>query len=287
MKETFEPMIVDCDASVEFISFHQDYLFPIIETGYHCRVVDPFADFEHYHDFYELTYCMSGSTVHIINGEKYPFPQNSAFIVCPGEKHYFMDFNNASALTICISPMEFENFLKAYSLETMACFQPNSAPCFLQIPASEQLYLHNLCENALIRQPLERTPHLKLFLGRVLSCLIQQQLLDCRPIPDNFLKALSDMNQLCNAREGISAFLRLTNLSHAHLCRLSKQYLNMTPHEYINNIRMQYAYLFVTASRASFEAIAEEIGFSSYAHFCKLFRERYHASPFEVRNKKS
>lgn len=285
MKEQFEPMI-DCDKAVSAISCHETRLYPILETGYHCRVIDPFADFEHYHDFYELTYCMSGSTVHIINNKKYPFPPNSAFIVGPNANHYFADFANASALTICISPTEFEKFMAAYSLTDENFFQPDSKTFFVQLPASEELYLRNLCENALARQPIERAPYLKLILGRIVSSMVQQRLLDYRPIPDSFLKALSEMNQIANAREGISAFLRLTNLSHAHLCRLSKQYLNMSPHEYINSIRMQYAYMYITASQASFPTIAEEVGFSSYPHFCKLFREKYNASPFEIRNKK-
>lgn len=264
----------------------QDVLtFPFPETGYCCRLVDPFTTAEHSHDFYELTYCKSGSTTHVINGKKYVFPENSIFIVPPNGTHYFIDFYNVSALTICICPTKFETFLKAFSLENDPCFRPGNEPFFLELPTSEEPYYRNLYSHIMISEPLDRTPYLKLFLSRTLSCKMQQDL-DKRPIPNSFLNAISEMEKLANAREGISAFLRLTNFSHAHLCRLSKQYLNMTPHEYINNIRLQYAYSIIVEEHASYEEIAEFVGFASYPHFCKLFQERYHISPSKLRNKK-
>ncbi len=260
----------------------EDLTFPYSETGYCCRLIDPFSNSVHCHDFYELTYCVAGSVTHVINGKKYDFLEDSIFIVPPSSSHYFIDFYTATALTICIEAAKFETFLTAFSLEDEPCFKNNSEPCFLKLPTSEKSYFRNLYRHIIVNKPLERTSYINLFVSRTLSCKVEQAL-DKHPIPTDFLKAAAEMEKLENAREGISAFLRLSNFSHAHLCRLSKQYLNMTPHEYINSIRLQYAYSIIIEESIKYEEVAEFVGFSSYPHFCKLFQECFHISPSKLR----
>ncbi len=261
----------------------EDLTFPYQETGYCCRLTDPFSNREHAHDFYELTYCMVGSATHVIKGKRYAFPEDSIFILPPKTTHYFIDFYTATALTVCIDSAKFKTFLDSFSLENESCFQENGEPFFLKLPTSEKPYFRNLYSHIMIREPLERTPYFYLLLSRTLACKIQQNL-DKHPIPNEFLRAISEMEKLENAREGISAFLRLTNFSHAHLCRLTKQYLHMTPHEYVNNIRLQYAHAIILEEDIRYEEVAEFVGFSSYPHFCKLFQKYFHTSPSKLRN---
>jgi hypothetical protein len=47
--------------------------------------------------------------------------------------------------------------------------------------------------------------------------------------------------RLENIRDGMSALVRLSGFSHGHLCRLMKEYFNMTPNSFISDIRMVYA----------------------------------------------
>ena len=264
----------------------EELTFPFSETGYCCRTLDPFTSTDHSHDFYELTYCVAGAPIHVINDKPYAFPENSIFIVRPNDTHYFTDFHSATALTICINSAKFEAFLKVFSLENEPCFLAGNEPFFLELPKSEVPYFRNLYGHIMMSEPLERTPYFKLFLSRTLSYKIQQAL-DKRPVPNEFLKAISEMEKLENAREGVAAFLRLTNFSHAHLCRLSKQYLHMTPHEYVNNIRLQYAHSMIIEESTGYDEVAELVGFSSYPHFCKLFQETYHISPSKLRNQRA
>jgi transcriptional regulator GlxA family with amidase domain len=119
--------------------------------------------------------------------------------------------------------------------------------------------------------------------GRILTLYLQQNLVDERAIPETFSNALLEMSLEQNVREGVRAFYRIANLSHSQLCRLTQQYLGMTPREYVNSIRMQIAYSYVTTTSVDFETIAERIGFSSYSHFYELFKEHYGASPSQLR----
>lgn len=63
-----------------------------------------------------------------------------------------------------------------------------------------------------------------------------------------------------------------------------KKNLGMTPGEYINSVRMKYAYEMVMSGEKDYETICEEIGFSSYTYFCRLFEKTYGATPAKTRN---
>ena len=77
--------------------------------------------------------------------------------------------------------------------------------------------------------------------------------------------------------------MRLSNFSHAQLCRLTRKYLNQTPGEYVNGIRMKYAWKLVAAGKLDYETICETVGFASYSYFCRLFEKTYGATPARVR----
>lgn len=270
-----------------FVSYMQPDMYPIVETGYHCGIRNPFSDFNHGHDFYEIIYCTSGKGIHIVNNRPYDFSGDSICILRPGDKHYFIEYKSATALTICVHVKEFKNFLTTYGLENDAKLQCNSSeePVFLQIPNSDIHRFRKTYETIIIREPLSRTPYLKIFIGNILSCLLQERHPRASAIPDSFRKVLLDMNQLTNLHSGVTAFLKLSNLSHAQLCRLTKKYLNLTPNEYVTQIRMEFAYSYITSTSIGFEDIADMIGFSSYSHFYKLFKNKYQISPSQLRQK--
>lgn len=273
---------------VELLSPHTDpALHTMLKTGYHCCIVNPFCTNNHMHDFYEVTYCISGQAVHLVNHQEILITGGTLLIMRPNEAHYFKNYVNANALTVCISLEEFHSFLHVYDLEDCEYFSSSSdrtpLPPHLKASSTDSFYLQNLCENIIASNTPYASPYLKLFLGHVLGMIIRRKLADESRIPKQFQHALSQMNQLENVRGGIKSFLSLTNLSHAQLCRLTKKYLDMTPHEYINSIRMKWAHSLVTNTDIDIETLAESIGFSSYSHFHKLFKETYHTTPGNLR----
>ncbi len=108
-------------------------------------------------------------------------------------------------------------------------------------------------------------------------------LLPSSAMPPSFADALERMNELENAAEGIPAFLRLSNFSHAQLCRLTKKHLGKSPGEYVNMIRMRYARELVRGGELDCESVGELVGFGSYSHFCALFTRTFGVSPSHAR----
>ena len=114
-----------------------------------------------------------------------------------------------------------------------------------------------------------------------------QAALETAGVPASFAALLAEMNQPVNAAGGVGVFLRLSNFSHAQLCRLTRKYLGMTPRDYVNTVRMKYAWELVVSSEESYEAICEAVGFSSFSYFCRLFVKTYGITPARARKSRS
>lgn len=102
-------------------------------------------------------------------------------------------------------------------------------------------------------------------------------------MPREFEKALEQMQSLTLAAKGVTAFIELSGYSHSQLCRLTKKYFDETPTEYVNQIKMKYAYKLILDTKIDYETICEMVGFESFSYFCKLFKKRYGSSPAAFR----
>jgi AraC-like DNA-binding protein len=86
-----------------------------------------------------------------------------------------------------------------------------------------------------------------------------------------------------NLRRGTEALVEISHYSRSHLARLIKQRHGTTVKRYINDLRLTEAYSMVILSSHSFEDIAFLVGFSSYSHFCKLFKGKFGLTPYGLR----
>jgi len=152
----------------------------------------------------------------------------------------------------------------------------------INVGESQQLLHH--CQHQLLVMNELSLPNLRMLLGKILLYFLEAESMKTT-IPDYFSQYLIEMQLQENLAEGVSAFLRISNFSYSHLCRLTKCYLNMTPGEYILSLRLQLAYEMISWGDESYEEICEKIGFSSFSHFCKLIREHYGMTPAMVRKR--
>lgn len=241
----------------------------------------------HSHDFYEMICVLSGSCVHIVNGFEVKCSEGDVFLLRPRDVHSFGgqdDGTNIAALSVAAPGTE--RFISAYGLENDAVFDRQRTPA--EVPRTtvrriERPFFSELCDSVSAIPESRQTPLCRVLLGEFFGRYIK----DCTGIdsamPPSFSVILAEMNRLPNAAEGVSAFLRLSNFSHAQLCRLTKKYLGMTPGEYVNGVRMKFAYEMAVSGEKDYETICEEVGFSSYAYFCRLFEKTYGMTPAKTR----
>ena len=84
---------------------------------------------------------------------------------------------------------------------------------------------------------------------------------------------------------GISKMIELSEKTPEHLSRSTKKYLGMTPSEYINNLRLNFAANQLLTTSNSVLDICFDCGFENTVYFHKKFKERFGMSPGQFRKK--
>ncbi|MBE7019855.1 MAG: helix-turn-helix transcriptional regulator [Ruminococcaceae bacterium] len=90
-------------------------------------------------------------------------------------------------------------------------------------------------------------------------------------------------------QENYTSDITLESLSHmfyinpSYLCRLFKEVMNSTIVEYLNQIRVKNAELFLTSTDKSIMEIAQLLGFSSQTYFNRVFKSIMMLTPSEYR----
>jgi AraC family transcriptional regulator len=68
-----------------------------------------------------------------------------------------------------------------------------------------------------------------------------------------------------------------------HFSRIFKAIMNISPHQYLTEMRLNHARVLLTTSEQSVTDIAFACGFNSVEHFATAYRYRYHTSPSKFR----
>ena len=76
---------------------------------------------------------------------------------------------------------------------------------------------------------------------------------------------------------------REVGLSRAHFYRLFERGTRMTPHVYLNLLRMEMAVNAVVYSEETFSNLSNRLGFAAPAHFTRFFRDHAGVKPSEFR----
>jgi len=72
------------------------------------------------------------------------------------------------------------------------------------------------------------------------------------------------------------------HLSESRFCHLFKESMGQSPLNYINEVRLQKAYLLLQQKELSVAEVAAVVGFTDYNNFGRLFKKKYGFSPSEV-----
>lgn len=93
------------------------------------------------------------------------------------------------------------------------------------------------------------------------------------------------MEQIEETKLNLDTLLTFANLSHPHVSRSFQKYLNLSPSQYISNLRLKRAALLLTNSNRTLFEIAIDTGFESQSYFYRKFKMFYGVTPAEYRDK--
>ena len=227
----------------------------------------------HSHDFYEWICFLRGAGTQIVNDEGVLSEEKTVMLLQPGDKHYFVNqSDDIEIISLSVRREEFEFLSNVYGVTFEQC------PFTFAFPRISKLY-DIYRENRSMSEI-----DCKLLLSTLLHEYVHtKDGLNPAKIPEALRSAADEMKKSENLKKGIPAFVALSNYSHSHLARLVKKHFNMGLKQYVNELRLLHAYDDIIWTNESAEAISDNLGFSSYSHFYKIFKERFSVSPSSLR----
>lgn len=105
-------------------------------------------------------------------------------------------------------------------------------------------------------------------------------------IPKNLRRALDYIYDNLNERIKISEITDCVGISESQLRRDFQTYLSVTPAEFINEKKIEFARNKLVYTDISYVDLANDLGFASHSHFIKIFKQYTGMTPAEYRNKK-
>lgn len=236
----------------------------------------------HDHEFYEIVLLVSGRTTHRLNETTHPMDDGDIMFICPDDVHQFEGYSAVTELlSLQVRVDEMERFMDVYGAREILS-APDRPPC-LHLDTSEVHALSEIYSRMVVLDDGEHLSQYRILLGRIVQCYLAHAIQGNNPV---WLRMAMDQMALpANAAEGVSAFLRLSNLSHAQLCRLMKKHYGTTPQQYVKNLRLNLAHERIVSTPTDFLTISMEVGYNSFSHFCTSFKERFGLSPSELRRR--
>ena len=235
---------------------------------------------KHCHEFYEFYVFFKGGCTQVIDDRVYANNAGTALIIKPGEAHIVASQTDEFDMhALSIYPDEMRGFLRAYGLDED---YPDGCDRLVHFSNHQSHSLQTLLRHLVAPLRPFNTEKCRIISGK----LIHEYMLAGTGMKDEWYTTVYEkMSHPEMLAQGVSALLTITNLSHAQLCRNIKKELDITPQQYIKDMRLDYAFNMILGIDKSLEDVAADVGYMSYSHFCTSFKQRFEMSPADLRKK--
>ncbi|MCF6445885.1 AraC family transcriptional regulator [Nereida sp. MMG025] len=250
--------------------------------------LDPrFPELAHDHDCFEVFLIESGRTSHWINGTTQTLEPGQLVFIRPHDVHAF----SADRTLGCeISNVMFRQETAAHLAARYAdTIERRFFDARTPLPEMHTLAPARFARAINVSKQLQ-TAHRSL-------ARIEEYLLVLTNRVANVTTGISDSTpkwfaEACSAaqskevfQKGVAGFISAAGRSHEHVCRTCKTVTGLTPSDYINQIRIEFAAHLLRSDEKPINDIVEDCGFDNTSYFYRLFRQQYGTTPRQYRLK--
>ncbi len=256
------------------------------ETG--CRFRHVKSETErfkpHYHDYYEIFLTLNGAATHYANDSYFPVTRGYLIFIRDKDVHDYIcsdegfEFLNLTfdSNTLC----RLFDYLED-GLNKKALLKSKNPPTVrLSESDTERLRLKLAELNTVNYSDTSRLKaKLRSLLAEIFTVYFSDLSLQNSGIPFWLETAYEKMKIPKNFIEGKSRFFELCGRSREHASRSLNKYYNITPSDYVNDLRLCYAANLLNNSNLSATDVCYECGFNNLSWFYVEFEKKFGTSP--------
>lgn len=265
-------------------------------VGCLCRRVNGTEDRfnPHCHEYYEVFVTVRGTAQHWVNGDVYSLPEGSLVFIRPDDIHSFVydgeKDDNIEYVNFCFTK-ETAKELFSYLSESFPShiLEKAQLPPTMVVSQEEkqrilslvsQLYSINWEDKDMLKI------RARVILADIITKFSEKSLIrEKEKLPVWLIALFGNMENPENFIAGTEKMVELSKRSKEHLCRTMKKYVGVTPSDYVNNLRINYAVNLLINTYAPVIDICYETGFQNLSHFYRCFKKKEGISPGEFRRR--
>lgn len=270
--------------------YSEDLIDPESEVHYafHKSLHDITA--VHHQNFYEIFLIVRGEVLHGINNVVQKLSEGALVFIRPSDIHYYEKSggNECHLINVAFPERtidELFNYLgEGYPSNNLI---GSKQPPMVILTKNEKEIIQSRFEhlNTISRSDKQKIrTSLRVLLVEIFTKYFSTGFSEKKSESPDWLDWLtSEMQKKDNFVEGVSAMNKLSNKSQEHICRVMKRVYNMTPTEYVNELRLNYSANLLANSDEDITNISMDSGFENLSHFYHLFKKKFQLSPKEFR----
>lgn len=245
----------------------------------------------HHHARIEMNYVKKGTCMIHLDKETINFQEGEIMIICSNVEHTF----EAGSKGTTLMQLEFlpEIFTSIDSTMKLSSIGLGQASVNL---FSEQNHLIKIVNNVLIMRVIQRIldelsskktyfQHLVVMYYAELLILITRYMDEnILPVCNNYAmkRAITFVRSHYKEDISVSIIAEEAGIGERHLRNLFVKYLNLSPLEYLNQIRINKAVELLRNTEKSVKEVCFECGFKSPQYFSRIFKLQMNVSPHKL-----
>ncbi|HBC87531.1 MAG TPA: hypothetical protein DCZ94_11295 [Lentisphaeria bacterium] len=275
----------------------QTTLDPVSGVNYKINTIFSVSSQGHTHDFMEVFLISKGSIRHLVNGKEQKLAEGDLVFMRPEDTHFFKQYRDSGCELVNLA------FNVSLFNEINIFFQPEFSldaamkeylPAIVRLGPAEKKYLYGRMTEGgerLLQNPSDAGVYFKILVAEILSMFKRKKSGDeaARNLPVWMERILMEMKKKENFKKGLSALRKIACRSDEHTSRSFRLYLDTTPTDFINELRIKYAASCLLNSDEKIDFIAIDSGFDNLSHFYHMFKKVYGSSPrkYRLKNRKN
>ena len=236
----------------------------------------------HEHNFYELFWVQNGAIRHHLPTGTEMLREGDVVFVAPGQAHGLQGRGEqAFIVSLCIHPDTIMSLGKRHPQFEGKLFWAKDGSVVIHCDLGQMTALNQAALK--IERSARDTLAAEALLLPLCASLTQVQL--PAETPDWLAAACLAAEDPAVFREGSAGLVAVAGKAHPHVSRSMRKFLGLTPSDYINQIRMEYAARALTTDSDPISQIAADCGLPNMSHFHKLFRATHGVTPLQYRQR--